>query len=130
MLARLKGFMPIPAPPVKPVPNPTIRVPASCSSVAMAEACAIGWRDLGISTAGPNLMRLVFLTMRARVTTRNLGTPDRAKAELFGKNRILGSSRDRAGESRKSAWAFQKQASLTLNDIRPNRGDFRTRLSV
>src|SRR5437868_213038 len=45
MLARLKGFLPIPARPVKPVPNPTIRRPgASCSIVAMAEACAIGWR--------------------------------------------------------------------------------------
>ena len=45
MLARLKGFLPIPARPVKPVPNPTIRRPgAICSRVAMAEACAIGWR--------------------------------------------------------------------------------------
>jgi hypothetical protein len=39
MLARLKGFLPISARPVKPVPNPTIRRPgAICSSVAMAEA--------------------------------------------------------------------------------------------
>jgi hypothetical protein len=45
VLARLKGFFPIPARPVKPVPNPTIGRPgAICSSVAMAEAWTIAWR--------------------------------------------------------------------------------------
>src|SRR5205823_15056084 len=45
MLARLKGFLPIPARPVKPVPNPTSNRPgATCSRAAMAEPCAIAWR--------------------------------------------------------------------------------------
>ena len=45
MLSNDSCFLPIPARPVKPVPNPTIRRPgAICSIVAMPEAWAIGWR--------------------------------------------------------------------------------------
>jgi hypothetical protein len=52
----------------------------------MAEAWAIGWRQLGISTEGPNLMRFVLSAMAGEsdpyvvAEGGNLGTPDRAKA--------------------------------------------------
>ena len=67
--AQVSGFWPIAMRPVNPVPIATATRPgASCSSVAIALACASGCRRLGTSTAGPSEMREVRFAASAAIT--------------------------------------------------------------
>ncbi len=64
----VSALWPIAMRPVKPVPTAaTTRPGASCSSIAIADACVSGWRKLGTSTAGPSPMRDVRCAHNADV---------------------------------------------------------------
>jgi hypothetical protein len=81
----------------------------------MAEACAIGWREPRGQHGGAkfDVLRL-FGDAGERdpyvvAEGRNFGTPDRAKAQLFGKKRVLdGSGAGRQAEVISQHGAFQK----------------------
>src|SRR4051812_42613172 len=87
MLARLKGFLPIPARPVKPVPNPTIRRPGAillerrdgrglCHRMAIARDQHGGAKFDALRLFGDVRESDPYVVAEGG----NLGTPDRAKA--------------------------------------------------
>src|SRR3984893_6414765 len=81
MLARLRGFLPIPAGPVKPVPNPTIRRPGAicrglCHRMAIARDQHGGAKFEALRLFGDAGESDPYVVAEGW----NLGTPDRAKA--------------------------------------------------